>query len=375
MKVRLLSEILDDEIQLGLQGLNEGLPMGLERLSDQIAGIQRARYDLIGGDTGSGKTAFLDTAYVLNPFDYLEKNPGNKIKLEMLYFSLEIGAAAKIAKLMAWKIFKEKGVVVSTNQILSKGKKNRLPQDIYDAIKPQYPYFNKLQTIVDFRDGSLHPKQFYAIVKEYAEKHGTFTKDPVTKREHYTPHDPAKIILIIVDHLGLLNRMDKKAAIEELSQYAVWFRNTCGFSPVFVQQYNRTIQSTDRAKLNMVEPRLADFKQTAQTQEDANTVIALFSPNRYKLQDFYGIQVQQLKNRLRAAYFLKNRDGEEGLHVPLNFFGEVGYFREFPQYTYNTGFTKEVYEVGNDIKRQFDYGGTNFSSGTLGYGQIPFTQE
>ena len=61
-------EDLKREVQAGLDGRNNGIPMGFDRLNKYI-GIRKSMYTLVGGLTGSGKTSFVDDAYVLNPFD------------------------------------------------------------------------------------------------------------------------------------------------------------------------------------------------------------------------------------------------------------------------------------------------------------------
>ena len=360
------------EVDRGVAGLNEGLPMGFDRIYDYVAGIQHSRYDLIGGDIGSGKTAFVDNCYLLNPYDYLQKNPQSKVKLKVLYFSLEISRRRKIAKLVAWKLWKDYGILVDTNMITSRGKKNRITKELYAKVMSVQDYFDRMEaTTLEFRDQSLKPKGFYAAMKEYSEKHGSWRQEG--NSQIYTPNDPYVYHMIIIDHIGLVNDPQKKKAIDEISQYCVWFRNKCHFSPVIVSQYNRVLQSSDRAKLNLLEPRLSDFKETGNTQEDADTVIALFNPSRYKIPDYYGYDVRKLKNRLRTAHIIKNRDGDEGKIVPLNFFGEIGYFREFPK---EDVVTKASLEIGLDINKSFtNYGGKSANTGPIGYGQIPLDED
>jgi hypothetical protein len=207
-------------------------------------------------------------------------------------------------------------------------------------------------------------------MKEYSEQHGTWKKDG--PRQTYTPNDPYVYHMIIIDHIGLVSSQNKKKAIDEISQYCVWFRNKCHFSPVIVSQYNRVLQSSDRAKLNLLEPRLSDFKETGNTQEDADTVIALFNPYRYKIPDYYGYDIKTLKNRIRTAHILKNRDGDEGKVVPLNFFGEIGYFREFPK---EDVVTKASIEIGLDINKSFTNGGKSANNRPIGYGQIALDEK
>jgi replicative DNA helicase len=43
-----------DKVNRGVKGLNKGLPMGFPRLENYIAGIQRARYDVVFAESGVG---------------------------------------------------------------------------------------------------------------------------------------------------------------------------------------------------------------------------------------------------------------------------------------------------------------------------------
>jgi len=56
-------ELLRNEVQAGLDGRNGGIPMGFDRLNKYI-GIRKSMYFLVGGLTGSGKTSFIDDAFV-----------------------------------------------------------------------------------------------------------------------------------------------------------------------------------------------------------------------------------------------------------------------------------------------------------------------
>ena len=80
----------------------------------------------------------------------------------------------------------------------------------------------------------------------------------------------------------------------------------------------------------MVEPQLSDFKNSSNTQDDANIILALFSPKRYDMEKYKGYDIIKLKDRFRAMHLLKNRDGEADKFIGLDFVGQVGHFSELP---------------------------------------------
>ena len=123
---------------------------------------------------------------------------------------------------------------------------------------------------------------------------------------------------------------NKKKAIDRASKILVYFRNMCKFSPVVVSQFNRGIEGMDRKENDSQEPQLSDFKDTGATQEDANTVMALFHPFKYGMERHRGYPIIKLQRNYRSNHILKNRDGMDGLVVGMHFLGEVGKFKELP---------------------------------------------
>ena len=102
---------LEEEVNKGLSGSNDGIPMGFNRLNRYI-GLRKSMYYLVGGLTGSGKTSFIDDAFVLNPFDWyiMQKDP--KIKLRIIYHSMERSRTYKMAKWVSRRIFTQEGVII-----------------------------------------------------------------------------------------------------------------------------------------------------------------------------------------------------------------------------------------------------------------------
>ena len=62
-------ELLESEINSGLAGRNSGISMGFPKLSKYI-GIRRRIYTLVFGGTGTGKSAFVHSAYILSPLEW-----------------------------------------------------------------------------------------------------------------------------------------------------------------------------------------------------------------------------------------------------------------------------------------------------------------
>jgi replicative DNA helicase len=125
----------------------------------------------------------------------------------------------------------------------------------------------------------------------------------------------------------------KKAAIDKMSDELRYARDFYGYTPVAVSQFNRDISNPIRIKNGDVEPQLEDFADSSQTQNDADVVLALFDPLRYKVDDPSGYSINKLKDQFGAKYFrslrlIKNSYGEDDVRVGLGFMGQIGMFKE-----------------------------------------------
>jgi len=103
-----------------------------------------------------------------------------------------------------------------------------------------------------------------------------------------------------------------------------------------VSQFNRDISNFARLKSGDVEPQLEDFKDSSSTQDDADVVLSLFDPMRYKVEDPGGYDLSKLRDKWGAKYFrsvrlIKNSYGEDDIRVGLGFLGQVGMFKELPK--------------------------------------------
>ena len=125
---------LSKAVQDGLDGRNNGIPMGFDRLNRYI-GIRKSMYTLVGGLTGSGKTSFIDDAYVLNPFDWYVNGDTNGIKLKIIYRSMERSRTYKLAKWVSRKIFLDSGFLIPVSRLL--GWTEKMTKDEHDLFLMQ----------------------------------------------------------------------------------------------------------------------------------------------------------------------------------------------------------------------------------------------
>lgn len=329
-------EHLKGEVEKGLIGGNEGIPMGFHRLN-RYMGLRKSMYYLVGGLTGSGKTSFIDDAFVLNPFDWFiaQKNP--KIKVKIIYRSMERSRTYKMAKWVSRKIFLDTGNIITVSKLL--GWTDKMTSDEHDLFLLQRDYIEAMNEVITIIDGPENPVGIAKDLSKYAMERGKIIQiDDYNKR--YIPNDENEITIVVIDHIGLLKLTKdlptKKQAIDKMSDELRHARDFYGYSPVVVSQFNRDISNPMRIKNGDVEPRLEDFAESSQTQNDADVVLALFDPMRYKVADPSGYDLDKLTDDYGAKYFrslrlIKNSYGEDDVRIGLGFLGSIGMFKELPK--------------------------------------------
>lgn len=351
-------ENLEKEINEGLS--NDLIPMGFDRLSFHV-GLRKSTYYLVGGFTGSGKTALIDDAFVLNPYDFVNsiKNTTG-VSLKIFYFSMERRKNYKLGKWLSRKIFLDTGKIISVNKILgwvdAQYKLTTEEKQLLDSYKS---YINDLlNNVVTIIENPQNPMGVKKIIDKYAEENGTW--EQIDKHNRiYKPNNPKELVIVIYDHIGLQKKetrkypngdivrlSSKKEIIDQSSEDARKFRDVYGYSIVKVSQFNRSISNPTRLKNGDVEPMIEDYKESANTSEDADVILSLFDPMRYKVADPSGYDLDRLRDRFGAKMYrslkvLKNSYGADDLRIGLAFQPVVGVFIELPKID---EMTNDVYE-------------------------------
>jgi hypothetical protein len=328
-------EHLAKEVELGLSDRNNGIPMGFDRLNRYV-GIRKSMYFLVGGLTGSGKTSFIDDAFVLNPFDWYRSVQNRKdIELKIIYRSMERSRTYKFAKWISRRIFLDYGMIIPVSKMLG-WQKEKMTKDEHDLFLTYRDYMGELNECVTIIDGPENPVGIAKELKAHALENGTIERlDEFNKI--YIPNHENTVTIVVLDHIGLLkttrDQPTKKEAIDKMSDELRYARDFYGYTPVVVSQFNRSISNPMRIKNGDVEPQLEDFAESSSTQNDADIVMALFDPLRYKVADPSGYNLDKLKDDFGAKYFrslrlIKNSYGSDDIRIGLAFLGEIGMFKE-----------------------------------------------
>jgi len=312
-------------VQKGKKGKNIGVPTGLTTVDSIIYGIQRKFIYTIGADTSGGKTSFALDTFVYN----LLKNAGDK-PVSILYYSFEMSSDILFAKLLSLHIYDEFGVIVTYEDILSLTKP--LSDEHEDLIRKSEAWLYELQQHLTIYDKALTPQGIYATCKEWLKQFGEFIQID-EHREEYKDSDSERYKVAIIDHVGLITGAgSKKERIDLTTDFAIYFRNKCDLSTVFIQQMNRNAKSMDRKTNGYEQYQLDDFKDTSGTVDASDVVFAIYFPYREKIARCEGYPIQNvLKKRFRLLQILKNRYGVADYTKGLGFYGEIGKFKELPK--------------------------------------------
>lgn len=315
------------EVDRGRQGLNYGSSMGLPKLEGIIDGVNQGTYTLIISSSGTGKSSFSLYSYVYRPLmEHI-----NDENFKILYVSLEMSALSMFIKLMSIYIFETWGKKLSYKEILSRKKGYILDDAGYKMILDCKDWIEKIEKKLEFYDKNVSADSLYAILCDRLEQLGKFTETET--RKAYTPNNPDLVYMVVLDHIGLVRPKQGRTLKQEMdlvSSYLVTLREMCNISPVVIQQANRDHGNIERFKAGKSAFTMNDAKDSGNTVNDCNIMLALFDPFKEGLKDYRGYNVEEMQGRFRVCQVLKNRFGECDVEVGLNFFGNINYFTELP---------------------------------------------
>ncbi len=358
-----------ESVKAGIEGKNEGIPLSLPRVGNHV-NIRKALTFLVGGYTGSAKTSFLDEVFVLSPYEWYTKNKHTSpVKIKIIYWSMERRAQFKLARWHTRKIFMDQGEILPMDRILGWiRKEKRLTKDEHDLVLMYKDYFAELfslMTLIDYPQNPTGIRNFFHHKDKpgYMDNEGRIEELDEYNRV-FIPNDPNVIYLNLYDHIGLSRGEKelptKKDIVDKICADSRHLRDFYGMTNVQLSQFNREISNMTRLKEKEVEPRLEDFSNSSESQNDADIILALFDPMRYKVPCPSGYDLGKLRDKEGRKYYrslqiLKNSYGIEGVRAGLGFQPDTGIFKELKK---QVDMTEDDYEnVTNN--RMFTEGGYN----------------
>ena len=345
-----VKEELKDNKQKRLRGEDILIPwLNLPKLSTVLPGIQKGRYIIVTANSKVGKTQMADYLYLYEPLNYILTQKTN-LKLKIFYFSLEVSKEDKILQMISNKIYNDKKYVISVDNLKSYFKGYVLEDRVEDLIESYGDYFKGVESIVEIIDSTRNPYGIYKTVRDYARLSGKFYlkdgKEVDVEKEnsfydYYVANNPDEYVIIIVDHLSLLQPEKVHGEQQKLwdamfkfsSDYCLKIRDNFKYTIVCVQQ-----QAADQEKqqftfkgstmVDKIRPSADGLGDCKLTGRDCDIMLGVFAPNRYKLVEYEGYDISKLKDNYRELSIILNRRGGGNKNLDLYFQGESNYFRE-----------------------------------------------
>jgi len=333
-------DLFKREVDRGRRGDAVWIPVSMPKLSNHT-GITKRFYVLVGGDPGTGKSAFVHLNYVLHPYYWWKKmkqKGETDIKLRIILRSMERSKHYTIGKWVCWMLWHKYDILMDVPTMYGWGSsKKNVTDEVYEKIKETRDWFYEMEDVVTIIDGADNPTGIYKQMRGYARKHGNeYKKNQYEKA--YDPNDEKRLTVFVLDHIGCLKSergFNAKQNLDKMSEYLKELRDLYGITNVVVNQFNRSLSDSSRRRHITMAPEKQDFKGSGNMYEDADVAVGLFNPHEYHINDNLGFPVQHFVNdegynRFRSLYVLKNTYGIDNFAMGMNFIGEIGHFRQLP---------------------------------------------
>ena len=368
----MLSEIVREGIQRGLRGENvtstltsnpnQFLPT---KIGTALPTGQKI-YTLVGGESGSGKTAFVDAFYVLNPFLHARKH-GTRVPF-VIYRSFERPKLFKLVKWLSYFIYYEtKGQLeYSVDTILSwVSKKKDLHEGDIAVFERYLPMLDELEQYLQLMPGVVTPESVAENITRVARQLGKDAqgingklivngvvsgelnrveiKDGIERRYFegrlgrvyedervYFPNDPLHLVTHVTDHVSLYGQ--SKEVIDRHSEFIMPVaRDIFGCQCVDLNQLNRlTAGQTDQKGFYT----LSHFKNTGTLTENADAVVVVVDPANLRMENWGGYSIgETIENGeacFRGLQVIKNSYGFKP-SMGMAFYGAAGVWGELPR--------------------------------------------
>ncbi len=285
-----------------------------------------------------------------NPIGFVQKNKDKNIKVKVFYFSLEMSKEQKLTQAISHRLFVESEGNIRVQPESLRSVRKAVDSGILDRVAGLKDYFDEFERSVTFIDSIKHPTGIFKFMEEYAKTTGKVHKKVVdfTNNEtgetyqneifdYYEPYNDDEYVIIIVDHAALLsqeNGLSLHQTINKLSSnYFVQLRNRYKYIPVLIQQQASSQESLDNMKADLLKPTLNGLGDCKLTQRDADVILGLFSPFRFRKKMYPesgGYDIMFFRDNIRFLEVIAAREGGSNSMAPLYFDGGVNYFSELP---------------------------------------------
>jgi len=305
-KIDQVCDIVQKELfDPSLEDIGKVMPTGFNLLDEYLGGgIKQARYVLLGGRPGMGKTSFV-LQLMLNMA---------RMDIPIMFFSRETDKESILKRLICNIAgIEEYRMNPVSLEDFKKGVKTRLTTTEVSLVAGALDELKKLPIHINDTTG-MSVGDCVNITKKMIFQHN--------------------IKMVVGDYIQLLNGDKSKGRTEEMSETSRILKAVSQNTKVTVlelAQLSRKVEDRGGEK----RPMLSDLRETGQLEQDGQIIIFLYRPEYYGInEDEHGLSTGGLMEGIIA----KNKDGKTET-IPFKFTGK--YFRvenypsEYQRATYN----------------------------------------
>lgn len=337
------------------------------RFEKYVPGIVPGRSYSLTGSSGCGKSKLARTLFIHQPLKYVLDHPDLGIDLAVLYFSLEEDTERVHMSELSRILRSKYGVSVSIDQLLSIGKANTVPRELFpmiDDCQADLELFKSRVTVIDnitnptgvykaFRDkaydygryisktGEMFSAEDMRKIKEA--KRGENSEDGLhTTIDRFQFLNPRTYIIVLFDHISLTSpekedgfKLSLHQSMSKLSNYMLEGKNRLHIIPVAVHQQAQDKESMEYTARGTtieekLEPSLDGLGDNKIIQRDFEVILGVFQPARYNIKKHLGFDITKIGDNYRALSILKDRNNAANRKLPLYFDGASDHFEELP---------------------------------------------
>ncbi len=337
------------------------------KLSQYIPGIIKGHMFQVVAMSGVGKSQFTKFAFIWTPYIYNKLHPDSKIDYSIILFLLEESREEFIDSVISTMLFLKYNIRVDTVELESL-KDNPLSQDVLDKITELQPELDEFLSHIIINDSINNITGAYKFCRHHSTQHGTHYWTPLIgdvkeitveeydvlspdikktyKYSRYVHNNPDKYTIVAVDNINLFSEeydSNLKRTLNLIEVMDKWCYSYCrkqmskhwGYTIVNVQQLANAEESQQfnykgESIIAKVRPNLSMLADSKKTQRHHLTIIWLFAPDRYEVEEYAKYNVELLRDTLRTIGIAKNRKGIANIEIPVYFDGAVNFFRELP---------------------------------------------
>ena len=340
-------DYLEDRRERLLSGKVNCIPSPLTKFRRDFVGIEQETYYCVTANQKAAKSQFTSFMFLYTPILYAFANP-DKVRVKVFYAPLEESKRKVVMRFMRYLLFIKSNhrIRVTHNELTSVLEGFPLDEKIIETLKSA-----SYKDILDFFEDRVvflpdkNPTGIYKTLVKYACEHGERVKEPITITDEfgepkvvekivgYKPNDPDEYVIVIADHVGLLQEesgMDKRRTIRKYSEYMMELRDNYRHIPVIVQQQSSEVQSMDAFKMNRISPTPGALADCKDTRYDVNVMLGLTNPYAAHIEEYLKYDITKLRDSQRFLEVMLSRDGSANAVKALYFDGAVSYFDELP---------------------------------------------